>query len=331
MERAIFAVGGTPTPAGRGGLEIFAVLPPEGDADEAFLTKLGSADVGSVGYMATSRASRTLYVASQLGAEAQLSAFRWSVRGTLERLSRERLSAGAGHLCVADDGEHLLTTEYGEGSVSLFRIVDGGGLTKIDEFRFEGSGPHPRQDAPHPHQVISVGDSYVVPDLGTDLVHQFVISDEGKLEHRHQWSVPAGSGPRHAVGAQRTLFVACELSGEVRWGPMDGGESFDGVVRSSASTAEEIMPSAIGIHEERLYVANRGPGTILSALASPGGLSDLDEFASGGTWPRDFDLVGDYVAIADLRDDRLRLVRARAPYVIAAEAPVSGPSCVVAL
>ena len=328
----MIAVGCAPAPDGRGGLETFEVLRPEGDAGGVVLTPLGSADVGSVGYLATAPGSQTLYVASQLGEEARLSVFRWSARGALELVGAERLTAGAAHLCVADDGEHLLTAEYGQGTVSLFRIVDGGRrLTKTDEFRFEGSGPHERQEGPHPHQVVSVGNGYVVPDLGTDLVHRFVISDDGKLEHRHQWSVPAGSGPRHAVVAQGTLFVSCELSGEVRWGAMDGGESLDGVVRSTASTAEEVMPSAIGIHEERLFVANRGPGTILSTLASPDGLSNRDEFASGGTWPRDFDLVGDYVAIADLRDDRLRLVRARAPHVIAAEAPVSGPSCVVAL
>ncbi|SEP72624.1 lactonase family protein [Microlunatus flavus] len=330
MGPALLAVGGDPTPDGRGGLRVLAVRAPDRGVEDATLEELGTADTGTVSYLAVSRSSHTLYVASQLDDEPHLTAFRWSDHGALELLRRERVAAGAAHLCVTGDGRHLLSAEYGSGSVSVFRVA-GGDLKQTDEVRFDGSGPHPRQESPHPHQVLDVGGAYVVPDLGTDLVHRFVVSDEGRLEHRHAWNVPAGSGPRHAVVVHGTLFVACELSGEVRWGPLDGGAPLDGVVRSSSSTAGEVMPSAIGVHQGRILVANRGPGTILSVLASPEGLTDPRELASGGTWPRDFTLVGDHLAVADPRDDRLRLVGLRDPHPIVAETSVPAPTCVVAL
>lgn len=327
----MFAAGGTETPAGRGGIEILEVVPQLG-SPWVTLARRSSVDVGSVGYLAADRRRKLLYAATQADGGAQLSVHRWSDEGELEEVSRESVSAGASHLCLAEDGDHLLTAEYGAGTISLFRLVDDGTrAVKTDEFRFEGSGPHPRQEAPHPHQVLAVGGSYIVPDLGTDLVHRFEVTAGGRLSHRHAWRMPAGFGPRHAIVVGGVLFVNGELSGELRWGRLSDDAELDRAIPASTTGAAEVAPSGIGVRGTSILVANRGPGTILSVTVSPDGVRTRDEFASGGTWPRDFDVVGEHLAIADLRDDRIRLVALDAPHAIVAETALSGPSCIVAL
>ncbi|CAO1621175.1 unnamed protein product [Parajaminaea phylloscopi] len=92
---------------------------------------------------------------------------------------------------------------------------------------FSGSGPDKaRQDQSRPHQAIDSPDGkYVyVPDLGTDAVHVFQVSDVAKctLKRLADVKVASGDGPRHmafyadAATGKTFAYLVTELSGTVR-------------------------------------------------------------------------------------------------------------------
>lgn len=329
--RKLIAAGGTDAGSGRGGIAILEVVSGADEASRA-LVRRSWADVGSVGYIAADHDARLLYVASVRDAVPYLSVLRWSDAGELRVLSSERVPSGASHLTLTDDGAHLITAEYGAGRVGLFRLVDDGTrVARVDEYALEGAGPHSRQEASHPHQVLAADGSYIVPDLGTDHVHRFEVTGEGSLAHRHAWRLPPGSGPRHAIVHDGVLFVNAELSGELWWGRFSDEAHLDRRIATSESDSPKPAPSAIGVHRSHVLVANRGPGTILALVLSSDGKQVRDEFASGGAWPRDFDVVDDQLVVADLRDHCVRVVEIDSPHRIIAEAHLPGAACVVIL
>ncbi|GAA2074366.1 beta-propeller fold lactonase family protein [Pseudolysinimonas kribbensis] len=324
------AVGSAHRSAGGGRIEILELAPsPAGDS----VVRVASAvTTGPIAYLARHPRLPLLYAASEDGSQGVVTAYAWDAEGALEQRSAGRSPGRPSHLCVSSDGAHLLTADYGTSSVSLFRLeADGSIAGRLDELRCEGSGPSARQESSHPHQVVEVDGAFFVPDLGADLVRRITITPGGALRETARLAVPPGSGPRHAVAADGLLYVACELSGEVRWDGFDGAAGFASGIGSSATGADEIMPSAIRLVGDRILVANRGPGTVLDARRTPGGLVDAHEFASGGTWPRDLVVAGDLVVVADHRADAVHVVGGIEPHQLLAVHRVSGPTSVVAL
>ncbi len=103
---------------------------------------------------------------------------------------------------VGGDGEpsFLLSANYGDGTLSAIRLMDGhvADVASSVSFGFDGRpGVDPtRQDGSHPHWVGRNGD-LLVTDLGNDAIHE-VAMHGGKLVNRgiHR-RLPVGSGPRH--------------------------------------------------------------------------------------------------------------------------------------
>jgi 6-phosphogluconolactonase (cycloisomerase 2 family) len=61
-------------------------------------------------------------------------------------------------------------------------------------------GPNPRQDVPHPHEIIKdpTGNFILVPDLGADLIRVFKINQStGQLTSCGSAQTAPGDGPRH--------------------------------------------------------------------------------------------------------------------------------------
>ena len=60
---------------------------------------------------------------------------------------------------------------------------------------------HPRQDAPHAHQIVIHGDEILIPDLGSNSVlRQYPPRNGRHWDLRGGvWGFQAGDGPRHVV------------------------------------------------------------------------------------------------------------------------------------
>lgn len=125
------------------------------------------------------------------------------------------------HVMVHPAGGLLIVTHYTSGTLATWRLDPDGapiGDAELIALDGAGSGIDPaRQDLPHPHQAVLVGDELLVSDLGSDLVRRFSIESSGGSERvgsqTGEYRVPPGTGPRHlAVGSEGVLVVSGELA-----------------------------------------------------------------------------------------------------------------------
>ncbi|MEU5164111.1 lactonase family protein [Streptomyces sp. NPDC020875] len=289
---------GSFTSAGGGGVVAVSV-----DAETGALTRTGAGDaVADPSYLALGEQDGTpvLYAVSET-AEGAVAAF--DVRGPEPRPLGARVpvcGAGPTHLAVV--GGHLLTANYGSGSVSVLPIGDDGmpgAVTGV--LQYEGSGPDPdRQRGPHAHQVVPdpSGRWVLGVDLGTDTVRIAVLDPgAGELVPHHEAALRPGTGPRHLAfhPAGSHAYVLNELVSTLtvcRWDAETGilepvGEA--AVLPEDAagpSYPSEVVVAPAG---DRLWVANRGHDSISVLTLGPDRerVELVTTVPCGGHWPRD--------------------------------------------
>ncbi|MFC0598294.1 lactonase family protein [Streptomyces palmae] len=207
------------------------------------------------------------------------------------------------HLSVAHG--HLLTANYGSGSVTVLPLAaDGAPRSPSDVRQFSGSGPDPdRQRGPHAHQVLfDPSRRWVLSvDLGSDAVRVHSLDTRaGTLALKGETALPPGTGPRHLAfhPSGRHAYLLGELDPTVtvcRWDaaagvlePVGATPLFPGGTESAVSPSAPVV-SADG---RFLWAAVRGPDTIaVLALDAAGERAELiDSVPCGGRWPRDLAL-----------------------------------------
>ncbi|MGW0911787.1 lactonase family protein [Streptomyces sp. NPDC002784] len=282
------------------------------DADNGALTVLtGTDDLPDPSYLALAPDGGTLYAVSETS-EGAVAAYR--VTGTkLDPLGSPTPVAGSGptHLGLYDG--HVLTANYGSGSVSAVPLRPDGSLASAPSgvLPHTGSGPcTPRQQAPHAHQVQAdpSGRWAVSVDLGTDSVRVCTLAD-GRPELHGEYALRPGSGPRHlAFHPDGThAYVLNELTPTVtvcRW------DAADGSLKPLAETpvlpgapAGDAYPSGIVASPDGrfLWTATRGED-VLSAFAVEGDtLRLLGTVPCRGHWPRALTEAGGFLYAANER------------------------------
>ncbi|WP_405698172.1 lactonase family protein [Streptomyces sp. NBC_01185] len=299
---------GSFTSAGGRGITVAAV-----DRDTGALTVLASTDVVAdpsfltVGH-APGADGTVLYAVSEAD-EGAAAAFAVDDDGTPRLIGEVRPVDGSGptHLALAED--HLLTANYGSGSVTTLPVSDDGTLGPAAAvLRHEGRGPDDgRQSGPHAHQVLAdpSGRWVLSVDLGTDSVRVCALDPaKGSLLPHSETALRPGTGPRHLAfhPSGRHAYVLNELEPTVtvcRWDAVAGlleplGEAPVLPYDHDEGAAMRTYPSEVVVsHDGRfLWTANRGHDSI-SVLT-------LDETAEkpvlaaavgcGGRWPRDLTL-----------------------------------------
>ncbi|MFF8845446.1 lactonase family protein [Streptomyces sp. NPDC015127] len=225
--------------------------------------------------------------------------------GALRPIGAPAPVAGEGptHLALAQG--HLLTADYGSGSVSVLPLgPDGSPRPVAAVVRYDGHGPDPdRQTRPHPHQVLPdpSGRWVIAVDLGTDAVRVHAHDRAtGRLTVHRETALPPGTGPRHlafhpggghayALGELEPTLTVC------RWDDRAGTlEPLAGVRVLPDGAEGPAYPSAVVVAPDgrRVWAAIRGHDSIA--------VLDLDETAEkaelvatvpcGGHWPRDLAL-----------------------------------------
>ena len=227
-----------------------------------------------------------------------LSSLRWNGDGSLTLLSTVEVAGdGACHFAITKDGRHAIVASYVSGIVSVVAIAANGTLAKLgDHLGLVGSGPvTDRQEGPHAHQIVVVGDEILCCDLGGDQIHRLRLTSEGVLYPAHDpIRLPAGSGPRHLVVAQDHLVVALELSGQLWLGKRHGNDWVQADVVPTSTRDGHVQPSSIDTDGSRIYVASRGVDTVAAFDLDPieSTLTPVAEFDCGGVWPRAITLDG---------------------------------------
>ncbi|NUK23030.1 lactonase family protein [Streptomyces lunaelactis] len=292
---------GSFTSAGGRGIIAAAV-----DGETGALTETGASDaVADPSYLALAVASggTVLYTVSET-AEGAVAAF--DVAGASPRPIGVRVpvcGAGPTHLALASG--HLVTANYGSGSVSVLPVgADGEPGEASGVLQHEGAGPHPdRQRGPHAHQVLPdpTGHWVLSVDLGTDSVRICALHPAtGELTQHRETALRPGTGPRHLAfhPAGSHAYVLNELEPTLtvcRW------DADTGVLEPVAETpvlpegaAGPSYPSEVVVsHDGRhLWAANRGHDSIaVIALDETRERAELvTTVPCGGHWPRDLAL-----------------------------------------
>ncbi len=256
---------------------------------------------------------------------------------SLEKIGTLSLgSGGPCHITLSNDGNHLITANYGSGSVSVVRLNREGLPQKVTDRLLYGERSHPHMTLYNPRLR-----GYYVSDLGLDRVYQFRLDTlfGVLLDAEIPWfSCEGGSGPRHMAidKSSANLYLISEHSSTV---------TLFNILSDSVTAKQSVSTLPAGseqgsygadIHLSRsgkkLYVSNRGHNSIATfSVAADGTLSDPLFRDCGGNWPRSFALSpsGRYIVVANQRSDRVSVLQAGS----GAEEALSGldlnaPSCV---
>lgn len=241
------------------------------------------------------------------------------VDGTLHR-GRRVPSHGDAPCHLDTDGVRLYVANYGSGSAAAYRLLADGRIGDLAwTTRHDGSGPHPRQDAPHAHCAAADPRraSVHVVDLGTDRVVRYDLDPStATLRAAHEVAFTPGAGPRHLAfhPSDPVAYVVCELdctlvalevhdaTGELR--PVV-------VVPTLPEGAPLSLAAAVRVHPggHRIYVSNRGDDSIATfATDQPDEpLVALGHVSSGGRTPRDLvvDPTGRVLLVANQGSGRI--------------------------
>lgn len=288
---------GSFTSAGGRGLTVAAVDPGTGA-----LTELHSTDaVADPSFLTLSPDGGLLYAVSEHPRDGAAAAFSLADPAAPGQLGKTVPVGGGAPTHLSVHRGHLLTANYGTGTVSVLPLGEDGGIGEPARvMEHEGDGPHPeRQTGPHAHAVLPdpSGRWVLTVDLGTDSVRVCELDpDTGELEIERELGLRSGSGPRHLTFHPRgdRAYVVNELEPVVtvcHWDPGAGRlRPVAEVPVLPAGFAGPNYPSELVISPDgrRAWVANRGHNSIavLSVDESGDRLELLGTVGCGGDWPR---------------------------------------------
>lgn len=243
---------------------------------------------------------------------------------------------GPCHITLSNDGRHLITANYGSGSVSVVRLSSEGIPEKVTDVIFYGEKSHPHMTIYNPRLH-----TYYVSDLGLDKVHQLKLdTDLGLLMNAAvpSFSCEPGSGPRHMAidrpGAN--LYVINELNSSV---------SVYNIL-SDTVTVKQTMSTLPDGYTEKSYCAdihlsrngkkifgsNRGHNSIVtSRVGADGTLSDPSFQNCGGNWPRNFAVTGSgkFFLVANQRSNEISVISEGSESdEVVSNLPLNAPACV---
>lgn len=206
------------------------------------------------------------------------------------------------YVSVDDKRQLVYGANYHKGQVLVYKIEGDGQLSLIDQDTHEGKGPHENQASPHVHFADLTPDQYLITcDLGTDSLHTYEVSDQGKLTLLHHYQTAPGAGPRHLVfhPHHKIAYLINELYATIDVLFYDGMGEFEHFQTVSTLPEDydgQKWASAIKLSADGkfLYASNRAHNSIaVFEVIADGSLKLIEIVPTDGLNPRDFTLSPD--------------------------------------
>lgn len=247
-------------------------------------------------------------------------------------------AAGPCHIASSKDGSHLITANYGSGSVSVVKVSEAGIPEEVTDLIWYGSRSHPHMTLYNDRTRV-----YYITDLGLDRIYLLKLGNEtGRLISADTpfITLAEGSGPRHMVTDSnlRTLYVINELNSTISvFNILPEVPQLKQTVSSlPEGFAGKNYCADIHISDngKYLYASNRGDNTIaVFRISQDGTLSPGGHVSCGGNWPRNFalDKKSDFLIVANQRSDSVNILRIKGgglPQDTGFALKVNAPACV---
>ncbi len=254
---------------------------------------------------------KTIYASSQHAGVGFVSAYGVDENGALEL--KNSIPANGRSVCFLQcsaDGKYLYSANYASGNISEFTINEDGSLDVLNQsISHVGSSIHPEQTSPHPHCCTFTPDNryLCVADLGTDKLLLYPFDAEKGISSvaEKEYAVQPGAGPRHLIFDRdgRFAYLLCELGNLImRFRCFDGNLEFIDTVSTLSEEGGNSSASTLKFSSNGkfLYAGNRGHDTIAVYSVDHGGKLAIQRFySSGGSSPRDFNILDDIMIVAN--------------------------------
>lgn len=327
------------------------------DPARATMTPVGPVAQASSNWVVAHPTKAVLYVA---GGEpgAIIRAFRIDhASGALQQFGEIETETtpvgGLSYMGVDVHSKTLLAADFPVGTAVSVPIGRDGGLGAVaSRVQDTGSGPHPRQQGPHAHHVVTdpSGRFALVADFGADRVFVYRFDratrtlSAGTPDGPRTYATAPGSGPRrlafHPNG--RTVYLLNELTADIQtlhWNPEDGALthrqslSTDTPGHTGTTSAAELAISRDG---RFVYTSNRGENTLVvfSTDRGTGLLTQVQRIPCAGLIPWSFSLHpgGRWLFVANQASNTVNLfsVDTRSGQLTdtGASVPVPKPDCI---
>ena len=308
----LFLLTGSYADAGQEGIKVYLFNQSTGESRYVS----GLKGISNPSYQTVSKDGKWVYsVGEDDGGTAAAHALTFdSATGSLT-LTGSQPTQGAApcHITLSPDESHVLTANYGGGSITVFPLDKQRRLQPGHVIRFQGKGADPeRQSQPHLHCVYFTPDAKLLManDLGTDRIHCFPVNEQGKglpllnEDKAFDFPLPPGSGPRHTAFAPdgRHAYLISELSGEVfTIAYSDRGLKAIQGIEADTLDAQGSADIHVSPDGKYVYASNRlkGDGIAIFKIEADGRLSKAG-YQPTGIHPRNFAITpnGKFLLVA---------------------------------
>ena len=226
-------------------------------------------------------------------------------QGRLALMNTQLTQGGAPcYINLSPNEDFVITANYMGGSISVLPTETSGRLGEnVSTFAFEGEGVlKERQSQPHLHCVEFTPDGkfLLANDLGTDKIHVFPLTSDGRLNEENAFDVEleAGSGPRHLCFSKdgRFAYLINELSGKVT-ALSYKGETLTPIQYIEADTVNAQGSADIHLSPDGkfLYASNRlkADGIAVFSVNQETGMLTKAGYQLTGIHPRNFVITPD--------------------------------------
>ena len=302
MEKMYLMVGSYATPEEEG-IKVYAWDGEKGEA--AYVS--GLKGISNPSYQVVSADGERVYSVGEddgLTSTAHALSFDKS-QGRLALMNTQLTQGGAPcYINLSPNEDFVITANYMGGSISVLPTETSGRLGEnVSTFAFTGEGENKiRQGQPHLHCVEFTPDGkfLLANDLGTDKIHVFPLTSDGKLDEKATFDVAleAGSGPRHLCFSKdgRFAYLINELSGKVT-ALSYKGETLTPIQYIEADTVNAQGSADIHLSPDGkfLYASNRlkADGIAIFSVNQETGMLTKAGYQLTGIHPRNFVITPD--------------------------------------
>lgn len=223
------------------------------------------------------------------------------------------------YIGLEPEGKFVLAANYTSGSLAVFKTDGSGVITEMTDFvKHEGKGPNPeRQEGPHVHYCRVRNSKVFTMDLGLDkaFIYDLDLETGNVTDTKKTLEFPKGSGPRHLEfdpEREEYIYAVCELGCQAAVFKEENGEY---ILKQMISTLPDDfngknISAAIRAKNGYLFVSNRGHDSIaVFKIGEDGLLTRTDIAHTGGKTPRDFNIMGDYLAAANQDSNNITVLK----------------------